>query len=327
MKAVMYHYVRPTDEDYPNLKYLNRDDFCAQLDYFSETFGYVQQEEFLAALNGKELPTGVVLTFDDGLRDHFDFVLPELQRRGLWGIFYVSTGPYHTGELLDVHRIHQLLGRWGGESICHVLDELVKPEMMVGERVEEFRTATYPHNDDDWTKRAKRIINYYLEPSHRKSVLDCMMSEIFGNEKRLVEEVYVTPSEIQLLQDVGMIVGSHTVGHPVMSRLSETEQRAEIVDSFDFLEKVTGGLSTRTFCYPYGLRHDFNATTVRLLTEYGCEFTVAVEWRDCTAEDFATRRQALPRYDCNQFPHGSCRDFAANHVPKSVVSVDDNSMR
>jgi hypothetical protein len=43
---------------------------------------------------------------------------------------------------------------------------------------------------------------------------------------------------------------------------------------------------------------------MELLEGAGCRFTVAVEEADVDAEIIATRRQSLPRIDCNRFPHG-----------------------
>jgi peptidoglycan/xylan/chitin deacetylase (PgdA/CDA1 family) len=51
----------------------------------------------------------------------------------------------------------------------------------------------------------------------------------------------VTPDQIRDLQRAGMVVGSHSVTHPVFSKLEEPAEREEIVNSFDFLEEATGG--------------------------------------------------------------------------------------
>ena len=102
-----------------------------------------------------------------------------------------------------------------------------------------------------------------------------------------------------------MIVGSHSVSHPVLSKLSPAEQQIEIEESLSFLEEVTGGLTVRTFCYPYGGFHSFTDHTEALLDRAGCLFTFNVESRDITSDDIKERPQALPRYDCNQFPFGT----------------------
>lgn len=48
MKAIMYHYVRPYNPNLPKLKHLHIDDFCKQLDYFQENYGFIEKEEFLS---------------------------------------------------------------------------------------------------------------------------------------------------------------------------------------------------------------------------------------------------------------------------------------
>ncbi len=93
MKILYYHYVRPAPADMPHFRYLHLEDFLAQLDFLGEEHGFVKRADFLEAVReGTDLPRGVALTFDDGLRDHVDYVLPELERRGLWAMFFIPNG-------------------------------------------------------------------------------------------------------------------------------------------------------------------------------------------------------------------------------------------
>ena len=95
-------------------------------------------ERFMESLrNGVPVENSVVLTFDDGLCDHYD-VTQELLKRGLWGIFYISTGCYTTGKLLDVHRIHMLLGKYGGPPIYEALQEILAEDMVVEQELTSF---------------------------------------------------------------------------------------------------------------------------------------------------------------------------------------------
>ena len=114
----------------------------------------------------------------------------------------------------------------------------------------------------------------------------------------------MTPVEIRLLAEKGMIVGSHSVSHPVFSTLPPKAQAREIADSFAFLEEASGGLGLRTFCYPYGHSHTYDADTVRLLGESGCRLAFTAEHRDVTSDDMTTAPLELPRHDCNAFAHG-----------------------
>jgi peptidoglycan/xylan/chitin deacetylase (PgdA/CDA1 family) len=308
MKAVMYHYVRSVPDGLPYFRYLHLDDFRRQLDHLAATFGIVSREAFLDALAGGGCPAGVVLTFDDGFADHAEHVLPELLGRGLWGIFFVPTGPYATGTLLDVHRIHLLVGRLGGRTALAHLEEHLDPAMLAHGHVEEFQRLPYArHDDDEATTRFKRILNYFVDTTWRPRLLDRLMAQCFGAEAHLAASFYLTRAEIRALHDAGMLVGSHTATHPVLSTLDLAAQAREIDESFGFLDAVTGGLSVRGFCYPYGGFHTFTADTERLLAARHCRFAFNVEPRDVEAADLRGRPLALPRYDCNVFPFGRAR--------------------
>jgi peptidoglycan/xylan/chitin deacetylase (PgdA/CDA1 family) len=311
VKSIMYHYVREDVPTLPYFRHLHIEDFRRQLDHFAATYRFCSAEEFYQALEtGVPVANTVVLTFDDGFKDHYQFVFPELRRRGIVGIFYIPTYPYRSGKLLDVHRTHMLVGRFGGQRIWEELSGLISPEMLSHEHVREFQEETYrTQTNDGYTNRVKRTLNYYIDYAHRERVIDALMLRFFPDEGTLAHEFYATPAEIAEMSEAGMIIGSHTVNHPCMSKLPPDRQRLEIVESFEFLEGITGRPKARTFCYPYGGFHSFTDDTERILDELGCAFSFNVERRDIEPRDLRHRRQALPRYDCNLFPFGTSREF------------------
>ena len=78
---VMYHYVREIEKSkYPKIKGLEFSSFCKQLDYLNDNYKIIKVEEIINCLKtGSKLPPqSCWLTFDDGYKDHFSFVLPEL---------------------------------------------------------------------------------------------------------------------------------------------------------------------------------------------------------------------------------------------------------
>lgn len=308
MKAIMYHYVRPDSPTMPWFRYLALDDFRKQLDYFADHFGFIGRNEFLDVLNGHQPvpPDKVLLTFDDGLKDHASYVLPELERRSLFGVFYVNSAPISRGTMLDVHRVHCLLGTCGGVKLCSLINELVTDEMLSSENIEKFQNQTYTRqNNDSSTKWFKRVFNYFVEPQYREGLLDQMMAQVF-EEGKVNENYYLNDNDLRTMKDAGMIVGNHTVNHRLMATLSERDQRQEIVEGFAVLENILGDDLMRNYAHPYGGFHSFNEDTISLLSELGCEFSFNVEQREITNDDFERGRQFLPRFDCNQFPNGQC---------------------
>ena len=305
MKAIMYHYIRPNKDEFPFFRHLHIDNFIKQLEYFGNEYGFVDKKAFLDCLKTGNKPNGVILTFDDGFSDHFEYVLPELIKRKIWGIFYIPILPLLKNKLLDVHRIHALIGKFGGDVIAEAIESLIDSSMLSHFHIEEFQRATYSRqNNDKNTNYVKRLLNYFIDNKYKEVVIDDLMARFFEFENTLAKDFYMTKDQLKEMSCKGMIIGSHTVNHPVMSKLDHNMQKEEIVNSFNFLDTVIQNNSQRTFCYPYGGFHSFTSQTEKILEENGCKYSFNVEPRDITTEDILNRRQALPRYDCNQFPWG-----------------------
>jgi peptidoglycan/xylan/chitin deacetylase (PgdA/CDA1 family) len=304
MKAIMYHYVRPAPAQLPYFRYLHVEDFVRQLDWFAENNGFITREQFDDAVRTGHAPDGVVLTFDDGLADHYQYVFPLLKERGLFGLFYVCTLPYENGRLLDVHRIHLLLGRLGGPAALHRLSGHLTDDMLGDAHVREFQQATYDNQEnDEATTTFKRTLNYLISYRYRQGILDRLFAEEFGDSEYGVDDFYLTTDQIREMHAGGMIIGSHGASHHVFSKLPVAVQREEISRSMDYLSNIVGTRVT-TFCYPYGGRHTFTRDTVALLEDAGSLFCFNVNPRDVTSDDLINAPQTLPRYDCNMFPHG-----------------------
>jgi len=300
----MYHYVMPRDKKIPNLHRLDIDSFKKQLDYFKSNYGFIDKGEFINSIRNKEKSNGVVLTFDDGLICHYKYVFKELKKRGLWGIFYIPTFPLKYGKILDVHRIHILLSNANvrqvysyliGSNLSHFFDK---------DKVDEFKNLTYlTQKNDQYSLSIKRILNYFIKYKFRNEIIDQLFKKfIKGNF--YASDYYLNFENLKEMQSDGMIIGSHTENHMVMSRLSQSSQKKEIDNSFKFLEYKLGRPEIKTFCYPYGGFHTFTKRTQEILNKYGCEFSFNVEQRGITLDDLDNNIQALPRFDCNQYKHG-----------------------
>ena len=305
MKAIMYHYVRSFDPNLPNFRFLDVENFEKQLDYFQDKFGFVSKDEWLNALKEKKLGSAegkVILTFDDAMSCHYDYVYKVLSKRNLWSIFYVPTQPYQKDKVLDVHRIHLLCGAHSGIELLSTLKALLKEEMIPDEKREEFRKKTYNRQENyEGISEFKRILNYFVSYDFREQLIDEVAHEL--NCVIRTSDFYVPVEKLNQMQLSGNIIGSHTVSHPVMSKLTKREQNEEIENSFNFLDSKFQ-LNVKTYCHPYGGFHSFNEETVNALAKNEVVFSFNVESRDICDEDLTSSTQFLPRYDCNEFPFG-----------------------
>jgi peptidoglycan/xylan/chitin deacetylase (PgdA/CDA1 family) len=297
MKPVMYHYVRPDASGLPYFPHLALSDFERQLDHFDEHYGFVSREDFLAWVDGAPAPEGVLLTFDDGLRDHVDHVLPALEKRGLFGLFYVSSGPVLTGEILDVHKVHLAVGRIGGEAALAWLTEEA-PALIPAKTGATHYAA---QNSDQATRTVKELFNYRLTPKERGPVLDRLLDHAFKGTPPSWSDIYLEQDDLRALGRAGMGVGAHSHKHLLSGRLLAEEEKAEIELSCAFVEAAGYGRSFG-YCYPYG---SFSVRTEAAVAAAGCPFAFGVAGADISEPLAKTARYALPRHNCNVFPHGA----------------------
>lgn len=305
MKAVMYHYVRPNSSRPPyEYYYLDLDDFRRQLTVLAESYDLIDRETFLSYVRSGETPPddAAILTFDDGLRDHHEWVLPELRERGLWGLFFVP-GPLGD-RLLPVHRVHSMLGTARAKDLARSLRSILREMDDVTDDMDDYGPV-YTKNEFTASSRwFKRTLNYVVPDDRLPAVFD----ELHRRNPTLPDpdpaEYYMSREQIAELSSAGMLVGAHTRTHPVLTRLEPAEQAAELSASMAFVEDVADP-PIRTFAYPYGGASVYDDRTLACLRRASCDVAFTTEPADVSPQDIENRPLRLPRWDCNEFPHGS----------------------
>lgn len=303
MKSVMYHYVRPATPDLPYLPYLDLADFQLQLDHFQEVYGFVSRHEFACWSEGGQAPAGVLLTFDDGLRDHLEFVLPALRKRGLFAIFYVCSSPLLNGRILDVHKVHLAIGRIGGGAALTWVQSNAADILPLAEDNREPIQYAAQHSDSA-TKLLKHAFNWLPPTEEKSTALNALLDFAFEGRPPHWSNIYLDESGLHALLGAGMGVGPHSHTHIVPALLDSEQQRQEVLRSCEFVDSV-GGSRSWGYCYPHGIPQALSPESEKIVAGSGCALAFAVEPEDIVDPLMQSRRFALPRHNCNAFPSGS----------------------
>lgn len=311
MKIVTYHFIRKFNPWLPFFKYLSIDNFYKQLDYFEKTYGFVEFEDFISlcqnnfdARDFDRIRNKVLLTFDDAYREHFELVMPELKRRGIFGLFFIPTGMYQNKRALDVHKIYYLLGKYGGKKLIEIGNLIAKHFAL--KNLQALDILKYRQLDErDCIAEFKKLFNSFTDYNLREKFLNAISLELNEDEKKIFDELYMTEKELKIMYENNMLIGSHSINHYSLSQLNQREQERQIIESFEFLKKILGDFTPKLFCYPYGDAGSFTNFTQKTLENYGCDFSFSSEARDVMPRDLFYNRQAMPRYDCSSFSFGS----------------------
>lgn len=303
---VMYHYVRPLrGSRYPELKALELERFRGQLDFIQSHYQVVSMEEVIAATRGdRVLPDrALLLTFDDGYRDHYQHVLPQLVDRGLQGSFFPPVCAVREGRLLDVNKIHFILA--SGADPQRLIDEIFatldanRAEYALPSNTKYFETYSKESRyDDPQVTFVKRVLQKGLPKSLREPLIDRLFHRFVSEDERdFAAELYMNSADLRELHSAGMFIGSHGDQHLWLNTLSVEQQRREIDASLNFLTELGVPTHDWVVCYPYG---GYDNSLLEILRDRQCALGLTVEMgmADLTRHD----PLLLPRLDTNDLP-------------------------
>jgi peptidoglycan/xylan/chitin deacetylase (PgdA/CDA1 family) len=300
----MYHYVRPIkNSKFQGIKGLELEAFKRQLDYLIERYNVVSANQVIDAyMNGTTLPDNACwLTFDDGYKDHYKYVLPELINRKLDGAFFPPRAAIEENILLDVNSIHHILSCTDNViDLVTALNMCCRLDGLSDESLTSYRQRFAIANrfDDADTIYVKRMLQHALPENLRNSITAKLFEDFVGiSAQEFSKELYMSIDEVSELVESGMYVGSHGSRHYWLDRVSAKKQEEDITRSIEFLDHVNAATNNWVMCYPYGA---YNDTTLSILKKYKASLGLTTEVR--VADISHDNPYTLPRLDTNDFP-------------------------
>jgi peptidoglycan/xylan/chitin deacetylase (PgdA/CDA1 family) len=299
-KVLMFHYVRPLNGN--NLVYLNffsQELFCDFLDKELDRLKLISPEGFLGALkNNSAIPdNALLLSFDDGLKDHYTWVFPELVKRGLGAFFFINTDPILNKKMLLVHKIHLLSGLLGYPELRDRFVKAIKDDLLFDHSVfaDPLALKAYPYDKPE-TAYFKYALNYLLPKEALHLILDILLAENF-NTDTLFNEFYLNEREISDMFNMGMTFGYHGHTHTPFSGLQNDQLREELETEDVFFAKL--GIHPCCLSYPHGDQSSVNADNIGVLARKGIKAAFMAE----KFEPYS--KLQLSRVDCKEILNGS----------------------
>ncbi|MDD2487727.1 MAG: polysaccharide deacetylase family protein [Candidatus Gracilibacteria bacterium] len=289
----------------PNLKFFHVENFKKQLDFFEKEYGFVRKKDWEKFINSKENPPkGVVLTFDDGLIDHYNFVLPILKERNIWGIFFICTQPIKNRTILNVHKIHYLLGRYNSVDIYNEFKKILTDLNLISELDKINDTIAYKNRNLDNYSLIIKKINYHFDQNTQTIILDRLLRIFYLPNDTIWNNLYMNEKQIMEIKNAGNIIGGHSDSHSLLSKLDNEKQKEEILESNKYLSKILQS-EIDCFSYPFGGNESYNNKTINILKESDIKYTFCVDSSDIINGEI--NFYEIPRYDCIEFEYGGIK--------------------
>lgn len=280
---LLYHRVNSLPND-PQKLCVSPSNFDAHLSIIKKHYYPISLQRLCNDIKCKKVVNnGVVITFDDGYADNFFNAKPILekynmpatvftvadwvnsQREFFWDdLFRILITTPDLPKYLEIE-INKKKHAWDLSDHCESKLEtsISQPTSMWD--VEQVDDPTPKHR----IYRELCQIIRDLDPNSRERVLNDLC--IWAGIKRIgrTEQQTLRIDELTTLEDSGLIkVGAHTLSHSLLSKLPLDEQRYEIFESKQKLERLIGH-SVSSFSYPWGGHNDYNETSIKLVKEVG----------------------------------------------------------
>jgi peptidoglycan/xylan/chitin deacetylase (PgdA/CDA1 family) len=303
LRVVLYHYVRDVARtEFPNLKGLATNEFRAQVNQLSTRFEMASLESALDFLTGEYRPRRdlCLLTFDDGLREHYTEVMPYLHEKRIRGVFFLITGCLEEKRMAAVHMNHFLMAKMDFQDYADAFFRRVVsmcPDAFAPLNVDPDRAAqTYPWDPPE-VARFKYLFHFGMDFELRDRAVRELFAEHIGPEDAFAERLYLNWDEARKMQKAGMAIGGHTHQHKPLANMNTRELSWDLEICYKLLRQNLLPQAVWSFSYPYGKKDSFHLRAVRKLQQLGfrCAFCTEVSDNRRGADPFTVGRS-----DCNK---------------------------
>ena len=274
---LMYHRIIDSDYNFWKLN-VTPATFEKHIKYISENYRVLRLEEDW----GNIVEAGqkyVVITFDDGYVDNYQFALPVLEKYYVPATIFVST------DLIDTDEMYW----WDELEKMFIIDKYFGKFMFDG--------TSYTVTDSDSRKDVCVTIRNHIKnmnPIKRKESMDELRAVLGLEQPETSELRCVRTSELTRMAGSPCItIGGHTKSHLSMGNIHPEELlRSEIEKSLSILTEKTGK-KPDVFAYPFGGAEDRCNAADRIISECGIRKSVLVKNGNVNVND---KMYNLPRH-------------------------------
>ena len=230
----LYHCV--SNEYLPHFKnvinYKSTKQFEKDLDEMLKAFDFMDWDFFKVNYTKKHKKPIALLTFDDGLIEFKDIVLPILKRKGIYAINFINPAFVDNSEMM--FRFKSSL----------ILEKFKNNNYKVSTTVQKFLNLN--------KNTSEEIITNILKISYLdKEKLDILgiYSEINFNEYQSKNKIYMNKEDLISVKNDGFGIAAHSWDHPYYYELSLAQQLENAQKSLDYMTE--NNFVDEAFAFPF----------------------------------------------------------------------------
>lgn len=253
--VLVYHRVLNVEID-SQLLCVSPENFEKQMLYLKRNFEILKVSELLNNIKTKTVPKkGIVITFDDGYSDNYEFVLPILEKLKIPATIFVCSSNINKDEESWSHQLEQIF--FSNEKLPEKLN------FEFNEKKYIFNTSNEKLIKETHIKLHEMI--KFLNKENRDKIMDLLFKWSGVIKKTRKYYRILSADELRKMSNLKYLdIGGHTLNHVCLSRLPKNEQKKEIEENKKHLEKIINK-KISAFSYPYGGKADYNQDSIEII--------------------------------------------------------------
>jgi len=253
--VVSYHYIRDQGGKYPGIHPISATELSDHINKLKHQYHPASIEQVSNFISGKEPleRDSFLITFDDGLQDHYINARNVLDRHNVNGVFFVPTLPYSEGIAPAVHKIHWLRANTNPDEFIVLLNESLPykwSNLILNKKYQKKASEMHIH-DDLKTQLLKFSLNFIIP----YDIVNRTISKIFAikgiNEEEFCQTTFMSADQMFKLKEDGHMVAMHGHSHVSFTSLDEKMLDDDIKKNSLELELILGS-KPKWLGYPYG---------------------------------------------------------------------------
>lgn len=223
-----------------------------------------------------EKKPGVLITFDDGLSDHFTAakILAELD---ISAVFFIPTCILDEKLPANPMIVHYTIAVFGIEKFLQEFKSVLQNYNL---DAKSFDIQYVKGRDNVWEiiSKIKSVFKYKLGYVYsRKILLDIYKNTLCEEYSDPLNIIHLTDNQIKKMLDLGHYIGTHTHSHisVAATELEHKDFEKEIVFPKNYMEQKFA-TSIDSFSYPFGGKEDCLSSSelIKKTNSYKLAFTV-----------------------------------------------------
>jgi len=251
--VLLYHRVLPKIEFDPFRATVSEKTFSRQIDMLANTYPIISLNDAIRQCQTQRIKSKVqvVLTFDDGYLDNYEFAFPILQKKGLTAAFFLSTAYIGSDKPLWDCELMEIL--YNNQHIREVkVGRRVVRQSLLQPRIFFIRSALDKFKS--------------LDSGLRDETLGLLREN--SKDAGLSKNRCMSWEQIKEVHRCGMEIGAHGVSHTSLTRIPFTRAEKEIKESKEIIEKNIEDACSH-FAFPFGSRSDYSQGLIDCVRDSG----------------------------------------------------------